>query len=113
MLTISYFMLTIINFYVLEQFVVIQPRIGSMLGGTLIQLTGNNIDFDETAIYTCQFDDVEVEGMYLKQSGKDQVLCVSPQFRGTGRVNFAVSYSNSSTSTQKSILANDSFFSCM
>ena len=100
-------------FMFLEQFVVIQPRIGSMLGGTLIQLTGNNVDFDETAIYTCQFDDIEVEGMYLTQSGTDQVLCVSPQFRGTGRMNFAVSYSNSSTSSQKSILANDNFFSCM
>ena len=83
-----------------------------MLGGTLIQLTGNNFDFDETTIYTCQFDDVEVEGMYLTQSGKDQILCVSPQFRGTGRINFAISYSNSSISTQKSILVQDTFFSC-
>ena len=83
-----------------------------MLGGTLLQLTGNNINFEETATYTCQFDDLEVEGMYLTQSGQDQILCVSPQFKHTGRINFAVSYSDSPTSTQKSILVTDTFFSC-
>ena len=96
----------------LEQFVVIQPRLGTMLGGTLLQLTGNNINFEETAIYTCHFDDIEVEGMYLTQSGQDQILCVSPQFRHTGRIKFAVSYSDSPTSTQRSMLVNDTFFSC-
>ena len=96
----------------LEQFVVIQPRLGSMLGGTLLEVTGNNINFDETATYTCQFDDLEVEGMYLARSGTGKILCVSPQLRRTGRINFAVSYSNSTTGTQKSILVTDTFFSC-
>ena len=99
-------------FLVLERFVVLQPRHGSMLGGTLIQLIGHNIKFDERAVYTCLFDDIEVEGVYLQQSSTQQILCVSPQLKRTGRVKFAISYTNPSVSTQKSILVNDTFFSC-
>ena len=99
-------------FLTLEKFVALQPRHGSMLGGTLIQLVGNNIKFDERAVYTCLFDDIEVEAMYLEQSSTQQILCVSPQLKRTGRVKFAISYINPSISTQKSILVNDTFFSC-
>ena len=83
-----------------------------MLGGTLIQLTGNNIKFDESATYTCLFDDIEVEGMYFTQSGVDQILCVSPVLKQTGRIDFAIGYSSSPISTQRNILINDTFFSC-
>ena len=46
-----------------------QPRLGSMLGSTLIQLIGNNINFDEGLAYTCLFDETEeVEGIYFTHS---------------------------------------------
>ena len=90
-----------------------QPRLGSMLGGTLIQLIGNNINFDEALSYTCLFDETEeVEGVYFIQSSVKQILCVSPLLRRTGRVNFALGYSDPQVSTQKIVLANDTFFSC-
>ena len=90
-----------------------QPCLGSMLGGTLIQLIGNSINFDEALSYTCLFDETEeVEGVYFIQSSVKQILCVSPLLRRTGRVNFALSYSDPQVSMQKTVLANDTFFSC-
>ena len=89
-----------------------QPRLGSMLGGTLLQIIGSNINFDEELTYTCLFDETEeVEGVYFMQSGVKQILCVSPLLRRTGRINFALSYSDPQVSTQ-TVLANDTFFSC-
>lgn len=87
----------------------LQPRLGSMLGGTFIQLIGNNIKFQEGATYTCLFDQTEVEGMYL---GEDKVLCISPILRRMGRIKFSLSVSDPLISTQKTILLNDTFFSC-
>ena len=83
-----------------------------MLGGTFVQLIGNNIKFDENTTYSCLFDNIEVEGVYFTQSGLDQILCVSPPLKRTGRINFALSHSNSQISMQKTILVNDTFFSC-
>ena len=97
---------------ILEQFIILQPRLGSMLGGTLVQIIGNNIKFQEGVTYTCLFDKTEVEGMYLTQSGVDMILCVSPVLRSMGRIKFSLSYSNPLINMQKTILVNDTFFSC-
>ena len=79
-----------------------------MLGGTLIQLTGNNIKFNEQTTYTCLFDDTEVEGMYIAESGLEQIVCISPILQHIGRINFALKYSSMITG----ILVNDTFYSC-
>ena len=90
-----------------------QPRLGSMLGGTLIQLIGSNINFDEALNYTCLFDETEeVEGIYFAHSCGKKILCVSPLLRRTGIVNVAVSSYDPQVSTQKTLLATDTFFSC-
>ena len=90
-----------------------QPRLGSMLGGTLIQIIENTINFDERLNYTCLFDETEeVEGVYFMHSGIKQILCVSPLLRRTGRVNVALSSYDPQVSTQKILLATDTFFSC-
>ena len=99
-------------FTFLEQFIVLTPRVGSMLGGTLIQVIGNNIKFTEAATYTCLFDNTKVEAVYILQSGKKQILCVSPPLKRVGRIRFALSYSNPLNNMQKVVLANDTFFSC-
>ena len=97
----------------LDQSIVLEPSSGSMLGGTLIQIIGNNISFDEELTYTCLFDETEeAEGVYFMQSGVEQILCVSPLLRRIGRINFTLSYSNPQDGTQKAILATDTFISC-
>ena len=93
-----------------EKFVILQPRFGNMLGGTLIQLTGNNVRFDEQTTYTCLFDNEEVEALYIGNHDLQLILCVSPLLQRIGRVNFALNCSNNYT--QQDILANDIFYSC-
>ena len=83
-----------------------------MLGGTLIQLIGNNVKFDVKATYTCLFDNTEVQGMYIAQSDVEQILCISPLLQHIGQINFALRYSSPLIGTQKSILINDIFYSC-
>jgi len=97
---------------VLENFIVLQPRLGSMLGGTFIQLIGNNIKFDERLTYTCVFDEIEVEAMYFTESGIDRIICISPVLGRVGRIRFALSYSDPQITTQKIVLVEDTFFSC-
>ena len=96
----------------LDQSIVLEPSSGSMLGGTLIQIIGNNISFDEELTYTCLFDETEEEGVYFMQSGVEQILCVSPLLRRIGRINFTLSYSYPQVSMQKTILATETFTSC-
>ena len=98
--------------YFVEKFIILQPRLGNILGGTLIQLIGIGIKFNEKTTYICVFDDTEVEGMYVTQSGLEQILCMSPMLRRIGRIKFALSYSNVINGIQKSILVNDIFYSC-
>ena len=57
------------------------PRLGSVLGGTPVQLSGPC--FEENDNITCQFGDVAVKGTRLS---RNRVLCVSPEFSVIGRV---------------------------
>ena len=58
------------------------PRLGNVLGGTPVKLSGPCFEEDDDII--CQFNDVVVMGTRLN---KDIALCVSPQLEVTGRVN--------------------------
>jgi len=57
------------------------PRLGNVLGGTPIKLSGPC--FEEEDNITCEFNDIVVMGTRLN---KDIALCVSPQLDVTGRV---------------------------
>jgi len=57
------------------------PRLGTVLGGTPIQLSGPCFDEDDNI--TCLFNSKSVEGKYLD---KNVALCVSPQFEMIGRI---------------------------
>ena len=91
------------------KFIVIQPRFGSILGGTAIQVIGNNLRFNDYHNYNCHFDGVEVPGAYVASLG--HIICTTPPMRKPGRINFCLSIS-SSLSTVSSQYC-DQFFSCM
>jgi len=57
------------------------PQLGTVLGGTPIQLSGPCFDEDDNI--TCVFNSKSVEGKYLD---KNVALCVSPQFEMIGRI---------------------------
>ena len=84
-----------------------------MLGGTFIQVTGNNIKFSNRVNYTCMFDETEVKGIYFTQfDDVDKILCVSPLLRRIGKIEFTIKYSDPLISIQKTVLVKDTFLSC-
>ena len=83
-----------------------------MMGGTLVQITGNNINFDSSVTYSCIFDETVVEATYYTQPGVDTILCVSPLLTLTGRIEFALSYSDP-LNEQRTVVVKDTFFSGM
>ncbi|XP_065905349.1 sushi domain-containing protein 2-like isoform X2 [Dysidea avara] len=80
------------------RFIVIQPRYGNILGGTVIQVIGSNIEFYEHHIYQCHFDGTEVPGAYVASLG--HVICISPSLRDQGTVNFCLSISSPLSTSQ-------------
>ncbi len=100
---------------VIGQFIVLQPRFGSILGGTFIQVIGRNIRFKQGVNfnYTCKFDKTEVQGIFNNQSGVDKILCVSPILSHIGNISFTLSYSDTQlNNTEKTVLKSDTFLSC-
>ena len=86
------------------QFIELQPRSGSVLGGTFIQVVGIMLRGN----YTCKFDEKKVKGFYyFSGKGQPKVLCVSPILSRVGRINFTLSYSDNNT-----VLKRDTFLSC-
>jgi len=59
----------------------ILPKLGTVLGGTPIQLSGPCLEEDDNI--TCLFNDISVEGKYMD---RNLALCVSPQFQMIGRI---------------------------
>ena len=57
------------------------PRLGNVLGGTPVQLSGPC--FEENDNITCRFGDVAVKGTRLD---RNRVLCVSPELSVIGRI---------------------------
>ena len=58
------------------------------------------------------FDEIEVEAMYFTESGTDRIICVSPLLGRVGRIKFVLSFSDPQITAQKTVLVEDTFFSC-
>lgn len=63
------------------------PRYGSMLGGTVVNITGPCFE-DPRSIIRCKFDTLEVEGIYRSPN---HVSCISPPVMYHGYVDLSVS----------------------
>ena len=59
----------------------IVPRLGTVLGGTPVRLTGPCLEEDDNII--CRFNDITVEGIYINE---DLALCVSPEVQIIGQI---------------------------
>ena len=65
----------------LTETLLLAPRLGNVLGGTPVQLSGPC--FEENDNITCYFGDTPIKGTYLD---KNRVLCVSPELSEIGRI---------------------------
>ncbi|XP_035228405.1 protein mesh-like [Stegodyphus dumicola] len=66
------------------------PRYGSMLGGTMVNVTGPCFS-DPRSIIRCKFDTLETDGIYRDQN---HVSCISPPVMYHGYVDLSVSVDN-------------------
>lgn len=63
----------------------LDPPYGSMLGGSGVTVTGDNLIVSEGDEIMCFFDGNEVRGVYVSQ---EKVLCIAPMLERTGRLQF-------------------------
>ncbi|GFS34796.1 protein mesh [Trichonephila inaurata madagascariensis] len=63
------------------------PRHGSMLGGTMVNITGPCV-YDPESVIRCKFDTLEVDGIYRNLN---TISCVSPPVMYHGYVDLSVS----------------------
>ncbi|GFR10451.1 protein mesh [Trichonephila clavata] len=63
------------------------PRYGSMLGGTMVNITGPCV-YDPESVIRCKFDTLEVDGIYRNPN---TISCVSPPVMYHGYVDLSVS----------------------
>ena len=63
----------------------LEPSYGSMLGGSGVIVSGDDLVVSEEDEITCIFDGIRVIGVYVSQQ---RALCISPMLERTGRVNF-------------------------
>lgn len=80
------------------------PRVGNMLGGTAVRVTGPCLD--ETDVIICTFDVIEVAGVYMDEMS---LLCVSPILSKVGEVNLELKVINAVNS--KRLTYTSSFYS--
>ena len=80
----------------------LSPPHGSQLGGTahLVTLSGTHV-FHPLDNITCLFDGLPVRAFYLNSS---TALCVSPELKLTGLVDFKASIERSHPSTPRTVL---------
>lgn len=76
----------------------LSPSYGSMLGGTGVTVTGDDLVVGQGDVIKCSFDGITVRGVYLDSQ---RVFCVSPLLERTGTVEFRLNISgfNSGEST--------------
>ena len=84
--------------YIILGMISLSPSYGSMLGGTGVTVTGDDLVVNQNDVIKCSFDGVVVRGVYL---GSQRVFCVSPLLERTGTVEFRLNISgfNSGEST--------------
>ena len=63
--------------------ITLAPRVGSVLGGTAVLVSGPCLQEDDNI--ACIFDGEEVEGSYLSEM---LAVCITPPFSSIGRVTF-------------------------
>ena len=68
------------------------PPYGSMLGGTGVVVTGDDLVVNQRDAIVCLFDGIEVRGIYINSQ---KVLCVSPLLERTGKLQFMLNISGS------------------
>ena len=62
---------------------ILSPAIGSIAGGTAVQVTDNSGSFTDSENIECSFDGIRVFAVFFSQF---DVLCISPQLSRTGWV---------------------------
>lgn len=65
--------------------IILDPTYVSMLGGSGVVVTGDYLALSEQDQIRCNFDSIEVDGVYVSQ---DKALCISPMLKRTGRLQF-------------------------
>ena len=65
----------------------LDPHYGSMLGGTGVIVTGDQIELSEDDDIMCTFDGNQVRGVYVNNA---KVLCISPILERTGGLEFTL-----------------------
>lgn len=70
----------------------LDPSYGSMLGGTGVIVTGEDLVVNQGELIVCLFDEIQVRGVYIDSR---QVLCVSPLLERTGKLQFVLNISGS------------------
>ncbi len=66
------------------------PSYGSMLGGTGVIVSGDDLVINQGDVIVCLFDGIGVRGVYINSQ---QVLCVSPLLERTGKLQFMLNIS--------------------
>lgn len=74
--------------------ITLTPSYGSMLGGTGVVVTGDDLVVNQGDPIVCLFDEIEVRGVYINSR---KVLCVSPLLARTGKVQFMLNVSGSNS----------------
>lgn len=83
----------------------LNPPYGSILGGSGIAVTGDDLVISEEDEIMCTFDGIEIRGVYVNQ---EEALCISPMLERTGRLKFRLRV------TGRNLFSGDSSFtSCM
>lgn len=63
----------------------LEPKVGSVDGGTVVSITGSN--FDDTGYVACKFGAIFVKGEYVNEN---QLRCIAPPVENPGYVNLYV-----------------------
>lgn len=72
----------------------LSPSYGSMLGGTGVIVTGDDLIVNQGDVIVCSFDGIGVRGVYMSSQ---RILCVSPLLERTGKLQFMLNISGSNS----------------
>ena len=65
--------------------ITLDPNYGSVLGGSPVTVTGEQLAITEEDEFECTFDAIQVRGVFVSENA---VLCVTPMLERTGRTEF-------------------------
>lgn len=73
--------------------IVLDPNYGTVLGGSSVIVTGDQLLVSEEDDVFCRFDATQTRGVYVSQN---KVLCISPTLDRTGKVDFRLQVTRNS-----------------